>query len=397
MIEENYRYWAPDGLVTPGGPSTWRICDWDQRRIVAVTMDEEQEEETTAIGHLKKHMSSLKTDVSKVHFSLNGELLSTSTDPEHNKMYGLWYPSLSETRAPECVETVLWAELQELDRFGPNVDLVSYKIGVEDEDCRKAVFKYYFLSQFIHRFWNEVNIVMRLPAHPNIVTIDKLVLDKPQGRIVGFTTPYIHGGTLDTDNSRVFKLKWLRQLTQVVDDLNFKFGVVHQDIAARNLLVKSETDDLMLFDFNFAGRIGYIGHVKDRDDVKGVVFTVYEIITKDDHFRKIAHNQQNYEDVRSLDDWVKHHDVLLDHTVSEYRSVLNEWVDKRRTGRQIAKHTEAPQHMSWPSLEYTDNAKIVMKYERQDCAADGRDANGDAQDDNETTIDWRRPLYAKQT
>ena len=131
---------------------------------------------------------------------------------------------------------------------------------------------------------------MRLPPHPNIVPLDKLVLDKSQGRIVGFTTPYIHGGTLHTDNSRIFKLKWLRQLTQVVDDLDFKFGVVHQDIAARNLLVKSETDDLMLFDFNSACRIGYIGHVEDRDDIKGVVFTVYEIITKDDRFRKIAHN-----------------------------------------------------------------------------------------------------------
>lgn len=101
--------------------------------------------------------------------------------------------------------------------------------------------------------------------------------------------------------------------------------------------------------------------------------------------------------MRSLDDWVKHPEVLLDHPVSEYRAVLNEWVDKRRTGKQIAKPTEDPQHMNWPSLEYTDKAKIVMKYEGQDCDVNDHDANRDVEDDDETTLDWRSPICVKRS
>lgn len=40
----------------------------------------------------------------------------------------------------------------------------------------------------------------------------------------------------------------------------------------------------MLFDFNYCGQIDGIGYGEDRNDVKGVIFTLYEIITRDTHF-----------------------------------------------------------------------------------------------------------------
>lgn len=70
------------------------------------------------------------------------------------------------------------------------------------------------------------------------------------------TSLYIPGGSLDENKSRVFKLNWPEQLTHVVDDLNRKYGIAHQDIAARNLVIYSETDDLLIFDFNYSGRTG---------------------------------------------------------------------------------------------------------------------------------------------
>jgi hypothetical protein len=45
MIDEEWGYFAPGRALTPGGPSTWFILDWDQRRTMAVTMDEAQESE----------------------------------------------------------------------------------------------------------------------------------------------------------------------------------------------------------------------------------------------------------------------------------------------------------------------------------------------------------------
>jgi len=53
--------------------------------------------------------------------------------------------------------------------------------------------------------------------------------------------------------------------------------------------------------------------------------------------------------------------------------------------------------MNWPSLEYTDKAKIVMKYEGQDCDVNDHDANRDVEDDDETTLDWRSPICVKRS
>ncbi|KAK2593469.1 hypothetical protein QQS21_008842 [Conoideocrella luteorostrata] len=125
---------------------------------------------------------------------------------------------------------------------------------------------------------------MRLPTHRNLVPFDRLVLDELNGHVVGFISLYIPGGTISENKSRVFKLKWLQQLPSVIDDLNLKYGIAHQDISSRNLLVDSKSDARMLFDFDYSGQKGGIGYGKDWNDVKGVIFTLYETITCDTHF-----------------------------------------------------------------------------------------------------------------
>ena len=49
MIEDAFRFFAPGGTVFPGGPSTWDVLDWEQRRLIALTMDEEQEEPVSTV------------------------------------------------------------------------------------------------------------------------------------------------------------------------------------------------------------------------------------------------------------------------------------------------------------------------------------------------------------
>ncbi|KAI1362624.1 hypothetical protein F5Y08DRAFT_355205 [Xylaria arbuscula] len=315
MIDEEWRYFAPGGALMPGGPSTWYILDWDQRRIIAVTMDEEQESEDAAVKYLHRHIDTLGSDVYAIHLSQDGELVSVSTSPEDDET--------SCDRLSGPVKTVLRSDLIELDRLSPNVGLVSYTSCANPTNA-KVVFKYYFLSQFLNKLWHEMNLWIRLPSHPNIVPFDRLVLDEIHGHIVGFTSFYIPGGTLSGNKSRMFKLKWLQQLTCVIDDLNFRYGIAHQDVAARNLLVSPETDAIMLFDFNYSGRIGGIGYDKDRNDVKGVIFTLYEIITRDTHFREIPYDQQNPIDLERL-----------------------EW---RREEKQVSIYTEAPEYIDWPEF-----------------------------------------------
>lgn len=106
--------------------------------------------------------------------------------------------------------------------------------------------------------------------------------------------------------------RWLRQLTCVIDDLNLKYGISHRDVGAQNLLVNPETDALALFDFNFSARIGSKSHLADCDDIKGVIFTLYEIITRDTSFNKMLESQRDPAKIEGLEEWVQHPDVKLD-------------------------------------------------------------------------------------
>ncbi|KAK7571630.1 hypothetical protein V3481_018841 [Fusarium oxysporum f. sp. vasinfectum] len=181
--------------------------------------------------------------------------------------------------------------------------------------------------------WKEMNLWMRLPRHPNIVPFDRVVVDELEGRVVGFTNSYVPGGNLEENRSFVFKLEWLRQLIKVVDDLNLEYGIAHQDIAPRNLLIDESTDSIMLFDFNFAARMDCPSpgegeeYVEDRNDIKGVMFTTYEIITQDNSLRNIPNEYQNIDNLTSK--WVKHPEVKLYHPVASYQLMLQEWQDRR--------------------------------------------------------------------
>lgn len=81
----------------------------------------------------------------------------------------------------------------------------------------QAVFKYYFHIQYAARSWSEMNIWIRLPRHPNIVPFDRVITDKLEGRVIGFTNNYI-SGVLWRRRNLGYSKKWLQQLTNLADD-----------------------------------------------------------------------------------------------------------------------------------------------------------------------------------
>lgn len=231
---------------------------------------------------------------------------------------------------------------------------------------------------------------MALPTHPNIVPLDRVVLSGFESRLLGFTTPYVPNGTMGENKDRVFKLVWLQQLLNVVDYLNLELGIMHQDIAPRNLLVDPETDNLLLFDFDRAARIGQPSCFPERNDVKGVVFTLYEIISRDDHSRSVEHREQDPNSVMVLESWPVR--TKLDSHVGEFRKLLDGWVRHRKE----LDATPATQDVKFkPDIPDVPPASPVISYHDEN----GKPKWGDnfiyrrrqALKSKENVIMWERP------
>lgn len=88
--------------------------------------------------------------------------------------------------------------------------------------------------------WDELSLLTRLPCHPNILPLDRVVLEDVESRIIGYTTRYNPGRTL-MSRDILFRFEWLQQLVHVVDHINLNLGIMHQDIAPRNLLIDPES------------------------------------------------------------------------------------------------------------------------------------------------------------
>ena len=147
-----------------------------------------------------------------------------------------------------------------------------------------------------------------------------------------------------------------------MDHLNLRLGVAHQDVAARNLLVDEATDNLLLFDFDYSARIGYDGCFEARNDIKGVFFTMFEVITGDQARRGKRHEDQDLSEVVQME-WVQHPDSRLDHPVSVFRQALDDWREQRRTGTQITEYLQAPDSLDWPPLPDPPLTEVEIHYQ----------------------------------
>ncbi|KAH6619466.1 kinase-like domain-containing protein [Chaetomium sp. MPI-SDFR-AT-0129] len=337
------------------------VMDWDQRRTITVGTSEEKDEDFV-FEALNEHIDDLPEDVVCIIVSNDFELLSSFTDSALDRTLIPYYPEPLDF--PAHLPTIRRSQLTEIDRLGVQTDRVIYEPA--PGETKQAVFKYYINEGNTAMVWHEINCTSGIPSHPNIVSFDRLVVDSAgpgfPDKVVGFTTPFIPGGTIKDDINRVFKLQHLRQLLTVIDYLNLRLGIVHGDICTWNLLIDPETDELKVFDFNLASKLGWegdkknhgtFGYEEERNDVKLAAFTLYEIITQDLSFRE-EHYQEDLDIsmVLQKEEWVRHPDVHLEEgvEVSEYRRVLEDWVQTRRSvDAQLKDYKQAPEFIDWPS------------------------------------------------
>ncbi|KAL3469309.1 kinase-like domain-containing protein [Aspergillus californicus] len=320
------------------------VWDWDRLQVVNLRgtakvfpLDEDLEVQTLA--NLADHLS---PKVYAISVDDDGLLTGASTDLEDDRSLFIAYLPLSMCPSLASCRTVLYSQLKEIDRIGPGVDLLSYKD--ESGVSQKVAFKFNPLQKRmrLQMAWDELHLLKSLPPHPNIVPFDCVVLDDGDvvPRVLGFTTKYIPGGTLKDPNVP-FRFQWLQQLTQLVDFLNLELGIMHQDIAPRNLLFDLEANRILLFDFDRAA-IGRKYLSQGRDDVSAVVFTLYEPITNDNHFTTIPHWERPIDLVQSMTDWIPTR--KLDADVLTFRNYLSEWVATRKANgvQDMERYLNAP-------------------------------------------------------
>lgn len=189
------------------------VSDWDERRIVAVVTPGVEADDDFIIDTLARHIDSIPEDAVRIDVSSDGELISSSCDVAEDWTMAPFYPSASDF--PPEIDTVRRSDLTEISRLGVQADLCEYE-SVPGK-MHHVVFKYYTNESQVPVFWHELNCVLKIPKHPNIVPYDKLAIDTLDGedKVVGFTAPFIKGGTVDDNPGRVFKLKYLHQLLDV--------------------------------------------------------------------------------------------------------------------------------------------------------------------------------------
>ena len=205
----------------------------------------------------------LGPDVTAVEITFDGTILSAIRDADLDVTPYVHYLEPDRYELPQdlAVETVARDQLDELGRLAPWVDTVATPPSTRSE---KLVFKHYSDTDGIPRAWLEIQWLARLSGHPNIIPLRHLVVAEgyPEGKggVVGFTIPFLDGGSLETSQAttRPFKLKWAKQLCQVIDDLNLHHGIAHTDVRPRNIMVDDATDNLVLVDFGTATRRGNI-------------------------------------------------------------------------------------------------------------------------------------------
>lgn len=226
------------------------------------------------MAQIKKHADHLAEDVTGITFSEPDGPITTSIALKDDATTYFNCRPLSELELPFTAKTIYMSALTELDRLASHVDKASYsnppQVGDAVADSKTiAAFKYWFMPNGMFRQWYEMHDWIRLPRdHSHIVPFDAVVLSDVGHGIMGFTSLFIPGGTLNENDATVrpFQLRWLHQLFDVVDYLNYELGVMNQDIAPRNILI-DEQDNLRIFNFNFAIMIGE-HYTPERNDAR---------------------------------------------------------------------------------------------------------------------------------
>ena len=284
----------------------------------------------------------LPRDVVQIRLTDKGTVASVSKD---DPTPDLQYPRFAAHEDDLIV--LRRSQLQEIDRLGRGLDLVVYH---DSGAIKKAVFKYEILSGLVSRIWNEAHIVHGLRGRIPIPAFDNFVVDDVELRLLGYTYKHIAGGeTLQEHPYRPFCLSWLEQLTQIVDDLNLKYGVYHQYIWPPNLMIDPQTNRLILLGFERAIQIG-VGSERDgENDIDSVIFSMHQILTLEEPvYEDRSFWDRDIRDFDKISEWPIRAELEPGLQGSTIKQCLIKWVSERRSAPKLKHYTEASEPLEIP-------------------------------------------------
>lgn len=345
MINPDEQFWVLSGYFSR--LCTQHIFDWDQRRWIGLQGDEDLiGKDEDAVRLLKKVYNQVSADVVEIRLSDRDTVEETSTELEDDPSQFVHYPRFPVEESDLNEQAILRrSQIKEIDRLGRCVDLAEYSVPGA---VKKVVFKYQLIPHHLEKVWTEAHIMHALQGRTSIVSFDRFVVDDEDFRLLGYTSNYVPGDTLRDNPYRPFCLSWLEQLTQVVDELNLKCGIYHQDIAPCNLMIDAQTNNLILLDFDKAIQIGAGKEVANFNDIDGVIFSIYEILTFDTKYQKIDYWDLDVSEVENMIEWPVKAELEPDLDVTTIRQCLNEWVSRRRNAPKLKHYTEASEPLEIP-------------------------------------------------
>ncbi|KAI1112712.1 hypothetical protein F5Y14DRAFT_420530 [Nemania sp. NC0429] len=248
--------------------------------------------------------------------------------------------------------------------------------------------------------WREMFTVNSIPAHPHIVSIDRIVVDDDTQRILGWASKYVGGPDLEIDKSQ-FKMKWLRQLTDTLDYLHLELGILHMDLQLKNIVVDKAADKLMLIDFENAA---VINEEQLQWEFNQLTWSVYEIVTHDIALveEQIYGDEKTEEElwvcdariINEMPDWPVR--TNLDCESHEIRQHLQSWIERRKSLpittpktpiRPCTERSPRPSRTVEQSRQ-AQKSKFDVIQECQDKLQEGKEML------HVGNVRWERPSYA---
>ncbi|DAA74349.1 TPA_exp: Uncharacterized protein A8136_3547 [Trichophyton benhamiae CBS 112371] len=369
----------------------WTVIDWDTRRWLQLIGPSELlgGDDIEAYRQIAARFADqLGPDQHTIVVDKNGALEKFTREDITMEVR---YPKY--TGPMDKNQVIRRSELTELDRINICTDLVEYNSSDGETTGERLVFKYTIIDDILLNLWQNLHILKGLQGNDLFVPFHRIVIDDVNETILGFTSIYMSGGTLK-DYRGTFYFRWLKQITDAIDQLNLRYGILHQDLAPRNILIDPTTHDLKVFDFDMSAKMDGQNGLTTSIDVNSVIITVYEALTGDEQFVRIPPWERDTSNIEKMEEWSLQLPLEDGFDISDYRKYLSEWAAVRRTTKTIKHSSEATEPLSIP--EYPKLVPYQPRNEFRNFDVYTR-SRAEAEEAGDYVTRWERPAQHELT